>query len=150
MKPLIVLGIAFVLALAGTRYTLGHIDYHLSGRIAIAVMLVFTGIAHFVYTRGMAMMLPDIVAFRRVLVILTGLIEITAPIGLLIPSFTRDTGLLLMLFFLLLLPANIYAAMHRIDYQTSSHDGYGASYLWIRVPLQLFFIIWVYLVAVHR
>jgi hypothetical protein len=43
-----------------------------------------------------------------------------------------------------MLPANIKAAINNINYQTGALNGNGPSYLWFRIPLQLFFIFWVY------
>ena len=73
-----------------------------------------------------------------------------AAIGLLIPRFQRLTSILLILFFIVLLPANIYAAMLRVNLQTANFDGKGPSYLWIRVPLQLVFIGWVWYFGYRR
>jgi uncharacterized membrane protein len=58
------------------------------------------------------------------------------------------TGWLLILFFILILPANIYAAVRHIDYQKATTEGNGLHYLWFRVPLQLLFIAWAYFFAV--
>src|SRR5690606_10416719 len=46
-------------------------------------------------------------------------------------------GWVLVAFFLALLPANIYSALHHVGL-----GGHGPAYLWFRVPLQLFFIAW--------
>ena len=45
----------------------------------------------------------------------------------------------------LALPANIYAAIKRVDYQKATFNGSGANYLWFRIPLQILFIVWMYL-----
>ena len=74
----------------------------------------------------------------------TGVLEIMAAVGLLLPSLRLLTSALLILFFSLILPCNIYAAIKKIDYQKATFDGRGISYLWLRVPLQLIFIAWVY------
>ena len=147
MKPLFVLVGTFGIALLITIFT-GGIDYTLSGRIAMAVMLAFTALGHFLYARGMAMMLPDAIPFRKGLVYLTGLIEVAAAIGLLIPGMETTTGWLLILFFVLMLPANIYAAIKRVDYQKATYEGPGRNYLWFRVPLQVLFILWTYFSAI--
>ena len=47
-------------------------------------------------------------------------------------------------FFILILPSNIYASVKKINYQKATLDGPGLSYLWFRMPLQVFFIGWVY------
>src|SRR5579872_128798 len=106
MKPLIILLIVFVLAIAGIRLATGYIDLRIAGRIAMAVMLVFTAIGHFVYTKGMVLMMPEMIPFKKELVWLTGLIEGLAAIGLLIPSTVKLTAWLLILFFILITPAN--------------------------------------------
>ena len=123
-------------------------DYALSGRIAMSVMLLFTSIAHFVFTKGMAMMLPPFIPFKIEIVYLTGFIEMVAAIGLLIPRLSEVTGWLLIVFFILLLPANIYAASKQIDYEKASFEGKNLNYLWFRIPLQIVFIAWVYFSAI--
>nr|WP_235985334.1 hypothetical protein [Spirosoma utsteinense] len=114
----------------------------LAGNMAMSAMLLFTAMGHFVFTKGMTMMLPDVIPFRTGLVYLTGVLEVAAAIGLLVTSSRETTAILLILFFVLLLPANIYAALKGIDYQKGTHEGPGLSYLWFRVPLQLLFIGW--------
>lgn len=148
MKPLIILLSVFAVSLLTTKFVRGNFELALSGRIAMSTMLVFTAVAHFAFTRGMAMMLPDFIPFKTETVYLTGIIEIAAAIGLFIPSFRFVTGWLLIAFFILLLPANIYASIKHIDYQKETFDGNGPTYLWFRVPLQILFIIWVYLSSI--
>ena len=53
MKPLFVLAGAFVISLAATRLFTGEYAHLASGRIALSVMLLFTAIGHFVFTKGM-------------------------------------------------------------------------------------------------
>ena len=148
MKPLIVLLVAFVISLVILRLVNGEMDYTLAGRIAMSVMLLFTSIAHFTFTKGMAMMLPPFIPFKTGIVYLTGLIEIAAAIGLLIPHFREFTGWVLIIFFILLLPANIYAALKHIDYEKANFEGKNLNYLWFRIPLQIIFIVWVYASAI--
>lgn len=148
MKPLIVLLSVFAVSLLTTKFVRGNFELALSGRIAMSAMLVFTAVAHFSFTKGMAMMLPDFIPFKTETVYLTGIIEIAAAIGLFIPNFRIVTAWLLIAFFILILPANIYAAIKHIDYQKGTFDGNGLTYLWFRVPLQILFIIWVYLSSI--
>ena len=148
MKPLVVLIVVFVVSLFVIRIVNGVFDYSLPGRIAMSVMLLFTCIGHFKFADGMSKMIPDIIPLKKELVYFTGLIEIAAAIGLLIPSLQRLTGWLLILFFLLILPANINAALKGVDYEKGTYEGPGVNYLWFRVPLQIFFIIWVYYFAI--
>ena len=144
MKPLVVLLCVFGVALGLIKLLSGDFDFALAGNIAMAAMLVFTAIGHFAFSKGMAMMMPDVIPFKKAIVYLTGVIEIAAAIGLLIPSLRLLTGWLLILFFIAILPANINAAMKNIDYQKADNNGDGMNYLWFRIPLQIFFIAWVY------
>jgi len=143
MKPLVLLLIVFG-ASCLAAFISGKPDYYFCGRLALTVMLVFTSIAHFKFTRGMVMMLPNAVPYKKVVVYVTGILEILAGIGLLIQQARHPVAWLIILFFALLLPANIYAAKNKVDMERAEFTGYGISYLWFRVPLQLFFIAWVY------
>jgi uncharacterized membrane protein len=149
MKPLFVLLGTFVISLLVIKMFTKTFDYPLSGRIAMAVMLVFTAIGHFAFTKGMTMMLPDFIPFKTEIIYLTAIIEIIAGLGLLIPSFRVWTGWALILFFILLLPGNIKAAIQHIDYQKGTFDGNGPNYLWFRIPLQILFIVWTYVSAIR-
>ena len=149
MKPLLVLLLTFVIALLALRLIQKQYDLALSARIALSAMLLFTAIAHFVYTEGMMMMMPDFIAYKKELVYFTGIIEILASIGLLIPNLRVLTGWLLIVFFIMLLPANIHAAIRHVDYQKGSFDGSGPNYLWYRVPLQMLFIFWTYVSVIR-
>jgi uncharacterized membrane protein len=148
VKPFIVLLTVFVLSLGATGIIEGAIDYSLSGRIAMTAMLLLTASGHFMFVKGMAAMIPDFIPFKRELVLGTGIVEVVAAAGLLIPGVQHPTAWLLILFFFLILPANINAAIKRIDYQLGTLDGPGLNYLWFRVPLQLFFIAWIYFFAI--
>ncbi len=145
--PLIVLLSVFAVSLPATKFLRGRVDVPGAGRIAMSAMLMFTAIGHFLFTEGMAMMLPDFVPFKTETVYATGVIEIAAAIGLLIPGLRALTASMLILFFILILPANISAAVNHVDYQKGTYDGSGVMYLWFRIPLQILFIIWTYLFA---
>lgn len=148
MKPLLVLLSVFVVLLVTFKIFRGHYEFALSGRIAMSVMLLFTALGHFVFTKGMTMMLPSFIPFKTEMVYLTGILEIAGAIGLFLPNFRVIIGWLLIVFFLLILPANIYAAFNNIDYQNGTFEGNGPSYLWFRIPLQLLFMVWTYLSAI--
>lgn len=112
-------------------------------------MLMFTALGHVLYTEGMAMMIPAQIPYKKELVYFTGLVEVLGAIGLLFPQYRTLTAWLLILFFLLMVPANIKAAVEGLNYQTGTFDGPGLRYLWFRVPLQALFIGWVYLSAIR-
>jgi len=149
MKPLFVLLGAFFIVFILLRLTNGWWDYRLSARIAMAAMLLFTAMAHFAFTRGMEMMLPDFVPFKRTMVYITGVAELTGAVGLLLNAWFALAGLMLILLFMIMLPANIHAALKCINYEKGTLDGKGPGYLWFRVPLQFFFIAWIYFLILY-
>jgi uncharacterized membrane protein len=114
------------------------------------MMLLFTGVSHFLYPEGMALMLPGFIPFKKEVIYLTGVIEIAAAVGLLIPRYRKLTAWLLIIFFLAILPANIHAAINHVNLRTATFDGAGVNYLWFRVPLQIFFIAWVYYFGIKK
>ncbi len=143
MKPLFVLLLFFLISL-GTTAIISGVNVPLSGRIALAVMLLFTSFGHFKFTNGMVMMLPPNMPAKKAIIWITGIIEILAAIGILISSTAKLTGISLIIFFILILPSNIYAATKRVNYEKSDYTGKGPGYLWFRVPFQLLLIGWVY------
>ncbi|MGA9639516.1 MAG: hypothetical protein WBQ70_13550 [Flavobacterium sp.] len=116
----------------------------MSARIGMCAMLIFTAIGHFAFTKGMAMMIPSQIPLKTEIIYFTGILEILLGIGLLIPSLRIYSAWGLIVFFIILLPANIYATIHHIDYQKGTFDGNGITYLWFRIPLQILFIVWPY------
>ena len=148
MEPLIVLLTTFIISLFAVKLIHAEYKFALPGRIAMSAMLVFTSIGHFLYTNGMAMMMPDFIPYKTEMVYFTGVIEIAAAIGLHISRLRVLTAWLLILFFVLILPANIKASVDHVDYQKATFDGNGLAYLWFRIPLQILFIVWTYLCAI--
>jgi uncharacterized membrane protein len=148
MKTLIVLIGVFVLSLGITKLVQGNFNYSLSGRIGMSAMLLLTASGHFLFPKGMAAMLPGFIPFKGAVVFSTAIIEIAAAVALLISSLQYFTARFLIIFFILILPANIYAATKGINYEKGTPDGPGLNYLWFRIPLQLFFISWVYFFAI--
>jgi len=148
MKPLFVLLAVFALTLILQKIIWHAFNVPLAARIALSAMLLFTAMAHFAFTKGMVMMVPNFIPYKPAVVYLTGIIEMTAAIGLLLPGLRIWTGWLLILFFILILPANIQAAIQQIDYQKGTYTGSGLAYLWFRIPLQLLFIGWTYFSAI--
>lgn len=150
MKPLVVLVSVFLISIFAIRLITQKYDPYLSARIGMCAMLFFTAIGHFVFTKGMVLMMPPVVPLKTEIVYFTGFLEILLGICLLIPGLHTYTGWVLIVFFMLLLPANIYASVKHVDYQKASFDGNGLDYLWFRIPLQFLFIVWTYFSAVRR
>jgi uncharacterized membrane protein len=107
------------------------------------IMLCFTALGHFKFTKGMSMMLPGFIPLKMELVYFTGIAEIVLGLALLFPPLRYGAGIILIVLFILMLPANIYAAITHINYETATYDGKGIGYLWIRIPMQVLFVLWV-------
>ncbi len=150
MKPLLVLFISFCLSVLISKLFFGKNNFLLSGRIAFAFMLLFTAIGHFVFTYGMSKMIPDFIPNKIFIVYTTGFIEVLFAIGILIPKYQKYVAAGVVVFLILMLPANVKAASNHLNYQTGEQNGNGLNYLWFRIPLQIFFILWVYFFAFKK
>jgi uncharacterized membrane protein len=148
MKPLLVLLIVFAISLIVLKLTTHKFQLPLSARIAMSAMLLFTAVGHFVFTKGMTMIIPDFIPFKTELVYLTGIIEIIAAMGLLVPGLRALTGCLLIVFFILILPSNIRATIKHIDIEKGTFNGSSVNYLWFRIPMQVLLIIWTYISSI--
>ena len=141
---------AFFIILITIKLIKGHWQLTLSGCIAMCVMLLFTALGHFLFPKGMEMMIPPFFPFPLALVYITGVLEIAAGIGLLIPRYRKVSAIMLIIFFVMITPANIYAALHHIDLQTGTTNGKGPAYLWIRMPMQVIFIAWAWFFGIRN
>lgn len=150
MKPLIVLLTTFTVALFVLKLVQGKYNIAFSARIAMSIMLLFTALGHFLYTDGMTMMIPDFIPLKRELIYFTAVVEILAAVGLHISQLRPITAWFLILFFILMLPANMKSSIEQLNYQSGTYDGKGLTYLWFRIPLQVLFIIWVYISSIKH
>ncbi len=150
MKPLIVLAGVFLITIAVLKIATGNYNIGFSGNLAMFLMLCFTAMGHFVFAKGMIMMMPAFVPFKREVVFLTGLAEPLLGLALLFPAARFVGGVALVSMFVLMLPANIFAAVKHVDYEKATYGGRGPAYLWFRIPLQVIFIAWVLFFSIRR
>lgn len=150
MKPIIILIAVFAVSLLVSKPITGSWQLIFSGNLGMCCMLCFTALGHFLFPKGMAMMLPQGVPLKTEMIYVTGVMEIIMGILLMVPSLREKTGIILIIFFVLIFPANIYAAVKHVNLEKATYDGPGLAYLWTRVPEQLLFIAWVYFFAVKR
>jgi uncharacterized membrane protein len=80
MKPLLILLSAFSVSFLMIKIFRGNFNFSLSARAAMSDMLIFTAVGHFIFIKGMSMMLPDFIPFKTEIVYLTGILEILAAI----------------------------------------------------------------------
>ena len=150
MKLLSIIAITLMLSLLATRLIEGFWNFLFSGNLAMAVFVMFTGFAHFKYQKGMAMMIPDFIPAKMFLVYFTGVLEIAAGIGLMIPSIREMTALLLILFFILIFFANINSSRKNINLFKGDFSGPGMSYLFKeRLPMQIILIVWTWFFGIY-
>lgn len=150
MKLLSIIAVTFVLALIATRLTEGFWDFLFSGNLAMAVFMIFTGFAHFKYQKGMAMMIPEIFPAKMFLVYFTGILEIAAGIGLMIPALREITAILLILFFIVIFFANINSSKKHINLFKADFTGPGMDYLYKeRLPMQIILIAWTWFFGIY-
>lgn len=98
-----------------------------------AFFFVAAGILHFVKVDAFAAIVPPLLPFPKLIVWVTGLMEIGMGVMLLCPHFRPRVGVLLGLFLLAVLPANIYMAMAGIPFGDSAAS---PAALWGRVAFQ--------------
>jgi uncharacterized membrane protein len=110
-------------------------------RVGLTLFFLFTALGHFVRTEEMAEMVPPAIPYRVEAIYITGVLELLGAVGVWVPGLTRLTGLCLILMLVCLLPANVYAAINRVEF---GGHGAGPAYLLVRVPFQLFVIWWTY------
>lgn len=105
-------------------------------RLAVAVVFVITGIAHFTELKyDMLAMLPSPVPKQMWIIYATGLLEFAGAIGILIPRFAKLTGVCLIVFLICVFPANINAALNDIPF-----NGRPATPLFLRTFIQVLLI----------
>lgn len=150
MKLLTILFVTFILALLGTKIVQGDWNFLFSGNLGMAVFIIFTGLAHFKFQKGMAMMISDLVPAKMFWVYFTGIIEIAAGIGLMIPSIREITAVLLIIFLVLVFLANINSSKKKINIFKADYSGPGMSYLYKeRIPMQIILIAWTYYFGIY-
>ena len=150
MKLLTILFATFVLALAGTKIFEGDWNFLFAGNLGMAVFIIFTGFSHFKFQKGMAMMIPEFIPAKIFWVYITGVIEIAAGIGLMIPSIRELTAVLLIIFYVLVFIANINSSKKNINIFKADFTGPGMSYLYKeRIPMQIILIAWTWYFGIY-
>ena len=105
-------------------------------RYALSTMLVFTASAHFTKMKhDLARMMPDWIPRPMALIYFTGVCEIAGAIGLVLPYLRQTAGIALIVFFILVFPANVKAARTGV-----AVGGKRATPLWLRASMQVLFI----------
>ncbi|MRH89895.1 hypothetical protein GFY24_21030 [Nocardia sp. SYP-A9097] len=126
-------------ALGVTRFA----TWRVAAAHGLAFMLFLTGSSHFAPDSVTLMpthsdslhMLPSWMPFPDFMIYLTGALEWLGALGLIITATRTWAGISLAVLFVVMLPANIYAALNNIEF-----NGEPPTPLWFRVPEQLVYI----------
>ena len=137
MAPLVILVISFILlrgvGLLGVRRLS---SWREAGLYAVAMMFLFTGFTHYTGMKNdYTAMLPGPLSGSLGMIYLTGALQIAGAVGLLVPRTRKLAGICLALLLVAMFPGNVYAALNEIEFR-----GDAPTPLWLRTPIQLFFI----------
>ncbi|HEX7810760.1 MAG TPA: hypothetical protein VF460_02530 [Burkholderiales bacterium] len=109
------------------------------GSIGLGLAFCYFALAHFVVTNELVEMLPSFIPERKLVIYATGVAEAVVAFGLLTRRWRDAASIAAAVLLVTFLPANIYAATNYIG--VGDHK-LGPDYLWIRIPLQLFLLVW--------
>ncbi|MEP6956341.1 MAG: DoxX family membrane protein, partial [Chthoniobacterales bacterium] len=88
----------------------------LVSRLLLAVLFVAAGVNHFVSPAPYLAIMPPFLPAPAALIYLSGLAEIAGGLGILWPPTRRAAGLGLIALLVAVFPANIYAALHGMQF----------------------------------
>ena len=106
---------------------------------AMAFFYIANGLNHFVNQNFYMGIMPPKILWPRPIVILSGAAEILLGAMLLIPSLSQLASWGIIVLLILIFPANLHMA-----FNTELYSHYRPLMLYIRLPLQLVFIVWAY------
>lgn len=116
------------------------LSWHDSLPYALAVMFLFTSVAHFNRLRhDLARMIPDLFPAPLAIVYITGVLEIAGAIGLMLPRARPAAAYCLIALLIAMFGANVHAARAGVTL-----GGKPVTPLWLRAPMQLLFIALLY------
>lgn len=102
-----------------------------------AGLFVLAGIWHFVKTDIYVSIMPDWLPWHKELVLISGALEALGGFGLLFPATRKYAAYGLIALLIAVFPANLNMAMHNERFSQIP-----AIVLWLRLPLQIVFILW--------
>ncbi len=106
----------------------------------LSAFFVFSGVNHFANTPFYVAIMPPFFPAPVTLVYISGVFEIAGGVGVLYAPTRRFAGWGLIALLVAIFPANIYMALNAEAFTEMA----SARALYIRLPIQLLFIAWVY------
>jgi uncharacterized membrane protein len=122
--------------------TAGNVDrrklWYLVGKRVFAALFIIAGVSHFVATDFYLKIVPPYLPFQLTLVLVSGVIEITLGILLLVPRCSRLAAWGIIALLIAVFPANIYVYQHQelFPFPWFLHL--------LRLPLQGVLILWAF------
>jgi uncharacterized membrane protein len=105
-------------------------------RTALALMFFLTASAHWGKRRqDLIRMVPPVFPAPKLLVTMTGILELAGAIGLLIPSIAAAAAICLTLLLIAIFPANVYAAREKLKIAGQAVPG-----VMVRTAIQIVFL----------
>lgn len=116
-------------------------------RWLLAALFVVSGLLHFAFPGAYVRIVPAFLPAAPLLVLISGVAEVLGGIGLLLDRTRRLAGIGLILLLLAVWPANVQMLL---EARESGVSPASELLLWLRIPLQLLLIFWVWRVARMR
>lgn len=116
-------------------------------RVLLGSIFVAAGLLHFAVPSVYERIMPPYLPLHRELVYLSGACEVLGGLGL-FPRRTRSAaGIGLILLLVAVLPANVQMLL---DARAAEKPSWWVALLWLRLPLQLVLIAWVWRISRPR
>lgn len=109
-----------------------------------AVFFIVAGVFHFLKPELYLQIMPPYIPAPQAMVAISGAAEMAGGLGLLIPAVRQAAGWGLIVLLIAILPANIYMLQHPGQLHIATWV------LWVRLPFQGVFILWIWFVALKR
>ena len=109
-------------------------------KFLFACLFVAAGVSHFLYPGMYLQIMPPLLPQPRLLVLLSGAVEILLGLLLLLPASTRPAAWGLIALLIAVFPANLFMTMHPERFPRIPEW-----LLWARLPLQGGLIAWAWL-----
>lgn len=110
-----------------------------AGLLLLILLFMLAGLDHFRHPNFYVSIIPPYLPFHYELSYVSGYFEIVGAIGLLFGQTRKVAGYGLLVLLIAIFPANIHMAIH-----PEYFPEYSPISLYLRLPLQLLFIFWVY------
>ncbi len=115
------------------------------GLIVLMLLFLIAGLNHFNHPDFYVSIMPPYLPFQYELSNIAGFFEILGALGLLFAKTRRIAGYGLILLLIAIFPVNIHMALHPDNFKEHS-----ALLIYLRIPLHIIFISWVYWAAVRK